>query len=172
MFGSPIQSPDATDPFFNPINDVRILLSTRQNRNNPQQLLFGNLNSVQNSNFDRNRPTRVLIHGWWEDETSDISTATSAELLDYYDFNVIFIDWSEGSQTINYFGAANRVPGIGQMVANYLDFLQSHGFVNFNRLSVVGFSLGAHIAGMTGKNVRNGRINNIVGLDPAGWIFL
>lgn len=152
---------------FNAQRDVRFLLSTRQNRNNPQQLIFGNLASVTGSHFDRNRPTRVLIHGWLEDDGSDISTLTSAELLNYYDFNVIFIDWSEGSRTINYIGAANRGPSIGLLVANYLDFLQSNGLLDYNRLSVVGFSLGAHVAGHTGKNTRNGRINSITGLDPA-----
>lgn len=32
-------------------------------------------------------------------------------------------------------------------------------------------SLGAHIAGIAGKNVRRGRINHIIGLDPAGPLF-
>lgn len=29
----------------------------------------------------------------------------------------------------------------------------------------------AHVAGIAGKNVRNGRINTIIGLDPAGPLF-
>lgn len=154
-------------PQFDAYRDVRILLQTRQNRVNPQQLSFRNLPSITNSNFNRDRPTRVLVHGWLEDDGSDISTATSAELLNYYDFNVIFIDWSEGSQTINYIGAANRVPTIGTFIASYLDFLHENGFIDFRRLTVVGFSLGAHIAGHTGKRVQRGRINTIIGLDPA-----
>jgi hypothetical protein len=64
------------------------MLSTRQNRNNPQRLLFRNLVSIQQSHFNRNLPTRILTHGWLEDEGSDISTRTSAELLNYNDFNV------------------------------------------------------------------------------------
>lgn len=156
---------------FDAYRDVRILLSTRQNLNSPQQLQFRNLQSVQNSFFNRVRQTRVLIHGFWEDDTSDISTETSAELLRYNDFNVLFIDWSEGSRTINYFAAAGRVPTVGTFVASYLDFLSEHALLDWSRLTVIGFSLGAHIAGMTAKRVRNGRVENLVGLDPAGPLF-
>jgi hypothetical protein len=76
------------DPRFDAYRDVRILLQTRENRLNPQQLAFRNLNSIQQSHFNRNRPTRVLVHGWWEDDESDIGVDTSAELLNYNDFNV------------------------------------------------------------------------------------
>lgn len=162
---------ESIDPLFDAYRDVRILLSTRQNRNNPQQLQFRNLASVQNSFYNPNRPTRVLIHGFWEDDTSDISVETSAELLLYYDFNVLFIDWSEGSRTINYFAAAGRVPTVGQFTGSYLDFLSENGMLDWNRLTVIGFSLGAHIAGWTGKSVRQGRIGYMVGLDPAGPLF-
>lgn len=103
---------------------------------------------------------------------------------------VLLIDWSEGSRTINYFGAAGRVPTVGAFAASYLDFLHENGFITWDRINVVGFSLGgrefwwirrkgffnfdtftAHIAGHTGKNVRRGRIPIIIGLDPAGPLF-
>ena len=84
---------------------------------------------------------------------------------------MIFVDWSLGSSTINYIAARNRVNLVGPLVAQYLDFLHENGALNFSRLTVVGFSLGAHIAGITGKNVRRGRINTIIGLDPAGPLF-
>lgn len=87
-YGTPIEEGEPIDPMFDAYRDVRILLSTRNNRQNPQQLQFRNLLSVQQSHFDRAKPTRVLIHGWWEDDSSDISTETSAELLNYNDFNV------------------------------------------------------------------------------------
>jgi Lipase len=86
--GSPVQDTEEVAPTFDAYRDVRILLHTRQNRVLPQQLQFRNLLSVQQSNFNRNRPLRVLVHGWWEDDTSDINAATAAELLEYNDFNV------------------------------------------------------------------------------------
>ena len=40
-----------------------------------------------------------------------------------------------------------------------------------NRVNIAGHSLGAHIAGLTGKRVTQGRINVIFALDPAGLLF-
>lgn len=97
------KSDEQIETYFEPQRDVRFLLRTRSNRAGPAQLLsFNNLASVQQSTYDRNKPLRVLIHGWQEDETSDLKVETSAELLNYNDYNVIFVDWSEGSSTLNY----------------------------------------------------------------------
>lgn len=54
----------------------------------------------------------------------------------------IFVDWSAGSQTINYISAANRVETVGFFVASQLNFMRDYGFADFNRLHVIGFSLG------------------------------
>jgi len=162
---------DSIDPLFDAYRDIRILLVTRENVGRSQQVQFRNLESIRSSPYNPNRPTRVLIHGFLEDESADIKVETAAELLRYYDFNVLFIDWSEGSRTINYFAAAGRVPTVGQFTASYLDFLHENGLLNFNRLSVIGFSLGAHIAGTVGKNTQRGRVQHIIGLDPAGPLF-
>lgn len=37
--------------------------------------------------------------------------------------------------------------------------------------NIVTHSLGAHIAGIAGKSVTRGRVNHIIGLDPAGPLF-
>lgn len=147
------------------------MLSTRENLNNPVQLRFRDLISIGQSPFNREKPTRVLVHGWFEDGESDINVETSRELLEIYDFNILFIDWSEGSRTISYLSARNRVPPVGNYIASYLDFLNDNNLIDFNRVSVIGFSLGAHMAGIAGKNVRTGKINTIIGLDPAGPLF-
>jgi pancreatic triacylglycerol lipase len=87
------------------------------------------------------------------------------------DFNYIAMDWTEGSNTLNYITARNRVPATGVALSQYVDFLNSVGGMNFNTLSIIGHSLGAHVAGICGKNVQNGRIQTIVGLDPADPLF-
>jgi hypothetical protein len=168
VYSSPIENnEEPIEKFFDAARDVRILLSTRNNPANPQQLSI-NLASIQQSFYNPQKPLRILIHGWQEDDGSDISVQTSSELLQYNDYNVIFIDWSQGSSTINYvsnlkflskfipkiifnkimnsfhfqISAANRVPSVGRLVANLLDFLHENNLISWNRVGLVGFSLG------------------------------
>lgn len=44
--------------------------------------------------------------------------------------------------------------------------------LELEKTTIIGFSLGAHIAGLAAKNVKNGKVNKIIGLDPAGPGFL
>lgn len=108
VYSSPIENVEgeSIEKFFDAARDVRILLSTRNNPRNPQQLSI-NLASIQQSFYNPQKPLRILIHGWQEDDGSDISVQTSSELLQYNDYNVIFIDWSSGSSTINYVSTQN-----------------------------------------------------------------
>jgi pancreatic triacylglycerol lipase len=88
--------------------------------------------------------------------------------LDQGDFNFIFLDWSAGSTTSNYLTARNRVSEAGSFLGAFIDWLHENNLADFKQISIVGFSLGAHVAGFAGKTVRRGRINTIIGLDPAG----
>ena len=98
------------------------------------------------------------------------------------------MDWSAGAQTLNYITAKNRVVPVGEVLSKFIDFLYVSDAIIFDELTLVGFSLGglfhflfkllyfikffkAHVAGIAGKNVRNGRIDTIIGLDPAGPLF-
>ena len=76
------------EPTFDADRDIVFWLSTRQNMGNPWRLLFRNRADLNASPYNPNRPTRVLVHGWWEDDTSDINVGTSEELLKYSDFNM------------------------------------------------------------------------------------
>lgn len=112
------------------------------------------------------------------------------ELEIIFTFDYIFgfsKDWSAGAQTINYVAARQAVPQTGAVIGDFLDWLHENDLVDFSQVTIVGFSLGgeyfgfmtlgnfcfihfrlAHVAGMAGKAVTRGRVNTIVGLDPAG----
>lgn len=132
---------ESISPAFDAYRDISILLTTRNNIGNPTRLNFRDATSILQSHFDASRPTRVLTHGWWEDADSDIKVETSYELLNYYDFNVIFIDWSIGASTLLYAEAAGRVPAVGNFVASYLDFLHENNFIQWQRVGIIGFRL-------------------------------
>jgi pancreatic triacylglycerol lipase len=166
-FATPINGNETLSPHFDAVRDVRLLLLTRNNRENSYQLRFNDLSSLQQSPFNAQKPLRFLIHGWMEDDTL-LTVEVARDLLDFYDFNVIFVDWP-GS--INYAETRRRVPLVANVVASYLDFLHANSLAEFRRTSIIGTSIGAHIAGHVGKNVRRGRVNTIVGLDPGGLLY-
>lgn len=108
--------------------------------------------------------------------------------LEIGEFNVISVDYGAGTfkkisqnikaailtfsaQSINYLTTRNRVDPVGATVAKMLDFLHDNFELNFDNVTVVGISLGAHVAGATGKQVTTGKIDTIIGLDPAGPLF-
>jgi pancreatic triacylglycerol lipase len=51
------------EPFFVPENDIRFMLFTRNNPDVGQRLIFRDLESVRNSNYNAAHPTRFTIHG-------------------------------------------------------------------------------------------------------------
>lgn len=162
VLGTPINDGQPIEPTFDAYSQVRIMLTTRENLGNPVQLRFRDLASLEQTPFNRDRPTRVLIHGWTEDVNSDIKVSgiysllywetciqgiilqveSSRELLHNYDFNVLFVDWSAGSLTITYAQAVQRVPLVGNFVASFLDYLHDAGKLDYSRTTVIGFSLG------------------------------
>lgn len=60
--------------------------------------------------------------------------------------------------------ARNRMYEVGLVVAQYID-------VPFYAITIIGPSLGAHVAEAAGKRTSRGRIHAIAGLDPAGPLF-
>ncbi|KAG7310881.1 hypothetical protein JYU34_003713 [Plutella xylostella] len=141
-------------------------LYTRRNRQNHQLLVNGNANSINNSNFVRGRPIKVIVHGWNNNGRSDVNTLVTAAFLDVQDCNVIVVDWSRlASGTYN--SAANGVPDIGRHLGNFLVWLVGQTGSNWNNVHLVGFSLGAHVVGNAGRTAGR-RPRRITGLDPAG----
>lgn len=84
------------------------------------------------------------------------------------------VDWSVGAGTINYITARNRVGLVADVLSNFLNFLVNNGFTDMSRVSIAGHSLGAHIAGLTGKRTQAAgrRIQVIWGLGTKFINFL
>ena len=76
-----------------------------------------------------------------------------AALLKKEDMNVITVDWSQGSQTI-YTQSAGTTRLVGVQVAEMIKFLMNITLNSAGSYYIVGFSLGAHIAGYAGRNLK------------------
>lgn len=79
---------ETVEPSFVPEEDVHFILWTRSNPTVGQRLIIGNLASVQNSNFNRADPTRVMIHGWQGNGEDEFNTQTAAAYLQRGSYNV------------------------------------------------------------------------------------
>lgn len=73
--------------------------------------------------------------------------------------------------TINYIAAARRVTEVGPLLGRFINFVNIVTGQSLDNMYVVGHSLGAHIAGIAGKSVNTGRLNSVIGLDPALPLF-
>jgi len=159
-------------PMFDAFRDTRFLVFTRFNPTIGQEVRLGDLNTIRNSNFSPERPTRILIHGWQSNINDDVNILPTAAYLRNYDVNVIVIDWSIGANTINYLASRNQVNNVGGVLAEFLDTLIINSLLpDYSRVSCIGHHMGAHVCGAAGKRVQRGRINTIFGLDPAGRLF-
>ncbi|XP_055919382.1 phospholipase A1-like [Eupeodes corollae] len=153
---------------------VRFLLYTKQNPTEPFELKTNDLESLKNSPFDPNNPTRFMIHGFNGHYLGEENTVIREALLlnvEKRKFNFISVDWSVYSETLNYISAKNKCSKTGVIVAEFIDWMYESGDLSFDNLAVYGHSLGAHIAGFAGKNIKLGQINTIIGLDPAMPLF-
>lgn len=158
------------EPRFTAESDTVFRLYTRKNPEQEQLLKPNDTRSITSSNFNPLNPTRFLVHGWNQDRQSDILVKVRNSYLSVGAFNVISVDWGKGASTINYITARYLVEPVGSVTSQMIDTLVQTSEVPLDSINVIGHSLGAHIAGVVGKR-QNGRLNTIVGLDPAGPLF-
>lgn len=157
--------------FFTPETDIIFTLFTNENPTEGTIFQWNDVASIRSAGFNADIPTRLTIHGWNGDPTSRVNTAVRQALFQFGRFNVIQVDWSAGAGTINYISARNRVGPTGVVVATLLETLAEQGFVNTDEITVIGHSLGAHVAGFVGKTLGGDRLGNIVALDAALPLF-
>ena len=149
--------------------NVQLLLHTRRNQYSHQTITYNNMSTITNSNFRPGRDTKIIIHGfssrcteWW---VVDMRLA----FLRLEDVNVICVDWRAGAVDPYYVQASANTRLVGKMVALLLRNIGDAFGAIGERTHIVGFSLGAHVAGFVGKDVAN--VSRITGLDPAGPLF-
>ncbi|RWS05831.1 Pancreatic lipase-related protein 1-like protein, partial [Leptotrombidium deliense] len=85
------------------------------------------------------------------------------------DSNIIVVDWEKGAALPNYVQAAANTRLVGKQIALLIQTINREKGMSAKDYHMIGFSLGAHIAGFTGSEIRN--ISRITGLDPASPLF-
>ncbi|XP_048485244.1 uncharacterized protein LOC119690401 [Plutella xylostella] len=119
--------------------------------------------------FDSARPTRVIVHGFGSNCDNVWVYEMRSALMAVEECNVVCVDWEGGATMPNYLRAAANTRLVGKQLAMLLKGLAKHIALRFEDVHLIGFSLGAHVAGFAGSEL--GNISRITGLDPAGPLF-
>uniref|UniRef100_A0A2S2R8G8 Lipase member H-B n=1 Tax=Sipha flava TaxID=143950 RepID=A0A2S2R8G8_9HEMI len=136
------------------------------------ELVVGDPGTLTSSDFDGSKPTKILIHGWLGDavDYESVCMMLKAEYLESGNYNVVCVDWAVLAIDLPYITARLRCRIIGNCVADLVSMLVDNSAQTVDDIHIIGFSMGAHIAGYVGKRF-DGRLQRITGLDPARPLF-
>jgi len=85
-----------------------------------------------------------------------------SEYFALYDYNVVCVDWSMLAMDLPYFTARMRCKEIGNYVGEMIETMTENTPQSNDDVHVLGFSMGAHIAGYAGKRLE-GKVQRITG---------
>jgi Ca2+-binding RTX toxin-like protein len=141
--------------------------------------IWGNGSVNPSGRINTDAPTYVIIHGW-RNTGGNASNgykpgdwlANQAQTLRQRESNanIIMVDWEKDAGNVLYFPSVGKTQDVGNQLSAYL----KNSGVDPNYTTLIGHSLGAHVAGFAGSAYRQSTgkaINQIVGLDPAGPAF-
>ncbi|CAG9802696.1 unnamed protein product [Chironomus riparius] len=127
--------------------------------------------------FDSEKETIIYTFDFLE-KIDSISNQIIAEpfLKDSDRFNFLILDYGNFSGGNYIFDAVPNAIKIGKLFAKTLVDLHENDFIDINHVTLIGFSLGAHIMGEVGRTIQvisneTLKIPHIVGLDPATPAF-
>ncbi|XP_012683807.1 lipoprotein lipase [Clupea harengus] len=131
----------------------------------------GKPESLSGCTFNSTSKTFLVIHGWTVSGLFESWVAKLvAALFDReQSANVIVVDWLSTAQN-HYVIAAQNTKSVGQDIAHFIDWMEETTNIPLENLHLIGYSLGAHVAGFAGSHTSN-KVGRITGLDPAGPDF-
>ncbi|KAF8777794.1 Inactive pancreatic lipase-related protein 1 like protein [Argiope bruennichi] len=148
---------------------TKFILYTNKSRNTGELLWYDNSSSLYYSHFNSSNPVKVIIHGFGSSGRKMWVLQMTEALLAMEDVNVIVVDWEKGSALPNYVQAAANTQLVGKQLAALIRMINYERGLSNSDYHLIGFSLGAHVAGFTGMECHN--ISRITGLDPASPLF-
>jgi len=166
------------------VNDLRYLLL--DSLESVTTIDFNNQNSLENARINSDLPLVITIDGFLSNSTSPMTSLLRRSFVEAGGENTIIFDWSKlsGSEqdvsnslrmAAAYLTVLENVGPAGHRLAQFLELIEETKGIPLSRVTIVGGSLGAHIAGACGSYLRNkygeAKLGRIVGLDPAGPFF-
>ncbi|XP_054665073.1 endothelial lipase isoform X2 [Grus americana] len=127
-------------------------------------LTIGQHKRLEDCKFNVTAKTFFIIHGWTMSGMFEtwLDSLVSALQEREKDANVIVVDWLSLAHQL-YTDAVNNTQIVGKSIARLLDWLQENPLFQLKNVHLIGYSLGAHVAGFAGNHVHGtiGRITAI-----------
>lgn len=81
------------------------------------------------------------------------------------DYNIFIVDWSKLAAKPWYVSAKRNTHPVAHHVAKFIDHMSITSGMKSRNVHIVGFSLGAHVAGLAADNVKCGRVKQVTGMN-------
>ncbi|XP_040064746.1 phospholipase A1 1-like [Ixodes scapularis] len=155
---------------------TKFKLYSKQHKDKPVEISESSPKETLKSYFGTKKDLVFIIHGFGQGEHSEIPIKMKDAFLNKIDCNFIVVLWTEGAKKPLYNIAAANTALVGRQIALLLKKLTEEfpETVLSSDVHLIGFSLGAHIAGFSGRTftlITNKTIGRITGLDPANALF-
>ncbi|XP_076009569.1 lipoprotein lipase [Genypterus blacodes] len=166
--------PNATAEWLTDLTGIVSKFSLRTAEVPDEDLCYivpGEPESITECEFNPETRTFVIIHGWTVTGMFEswVPKLVGALYEREPTANVIVVDWlSRANQ--HYTTSAAYTKLVGLDVAKFVTWLQNELGMPWERIHLLGYSLGAHVAGVAG-GLTDHKISRITGLDPAGPTF-
>uniref|UniRef100_A0A182N4Z1 Lipase domain-containing protein n=1 Tax=Anopheles dirus TaxID=7168 RepID=A0A182N4Z1_9DIPT len=133
-----------------------------------QEVFFGDVDVTKKINFTL--PLTIAIHGWRDNSQLTLYNNLTTRYLKFVkNTNYCLLDWRAYAEFGYQITARRSAPLVAQQLFAFLQAI-SLLYYPLEKVSLIGFSMGGQIAGLTGKFLP-GRLGTIYALDPAGPLF-
>lgn len=120
-----------------------------------------NNTALIHASFNSSKETVFLIHGWSSHHTAPMAKTLKDAYLSTRDINVIIVDWKDLALS-GYQFAKLLAMRVGRLVGSFIKQMMNTYSLDLDKTSIVGYSLGAHIAGVAGRTL-GGKLDHITG---------
>ncbi|KAK3743241.1 hypothetical protein QZH41_005614 [Actinostola sp. cb2023] len=136
---------------------------TKEDQSGRRTINDEDASKLYNSGYDGSKKTVIIIHGWTENSRKTPWVKKMGKTLtDHEDANVIEVNWAGGARQL-YDQATANTRLVGSQVAELIKFLNRNTQNSPQSFHVIGFSLGAQIAGYVGRRLKEVKLGRITG---------
>ncbi|XP_058801620.1 pancreatic lipase-related protein 2 [Phymastichus coffea] len=163
----------ARPPFTCPYPQIQFFLYTRETQQSPFFIDVTRRDSLFKSRFNPTHPTKIIIHGFGGGRNLAPSTDLRKAYFTRGNYNIIIVDY----------GSLVREPCLSQIswgpdfcsrcIAQLVRYIRDHPRgTPVENIHMLGYSVGAHIAGLVANYLPDDKIGRITGLDPTIFFYM